>query len=137
MPATSEEGRTPPAIPPQFKWKKNSAEVKVWEYLWGSPTAAHWDDSEAITVARYVELVSAKGRFSLGGGYVSGLEPYRLQTSIMPEIRNLEDRLALSVKTRQQLGLVNVSPEPEPTETEAETEIDRKRAARAKRMKSA
>ena len=128
--------RPVPAVPPQFKWRKNGAELKVWAYLWASATSAHWDFSEAITVARYVELVAGKGKFSLGAGRVSDNQPFRIQPAMLAEIRNLEDRLALSVKTRQALGLVNEQPEPETDEAAPVSEIEEARAARNKRFAS-
>ena len=122
-----------PTPPPTVSWRKGSVAMKTWEWLFDQPLASAWLSSDHIEVARYVELVTGKGEFSMGAGVTKeGL--FRTSSSHLAEIRNLSDRLGLSPKAVRAL---NVTLETEPEAADSADEVAERRAKREAKARAA
>ena len=80
--------------PPEFPLGRPSMSVlKLWAVLWASPQAVAWEgmgEATIRTVARYAKLVLEA-------------EKSKAQTSLLAEVRQLEDRLGLTPMSMKRL----------------------------------
>lgn len=118
-----------PSPPPQYRWRKNGRSQKLWDWLWQQDTAKFWTASDSVSVARYTELMTGESIVSVGG-HNTEKRFYRLQPTMLAEIRHLEDRLGLSLKSRRDLDLKPAAVTP----AHVTDEVQARRGARRTRL---
>lgn len=112
LPATGRED-DPPAFPLQ---RPSKAVVALWAELWASPQAIVWEEfGWTRVVARYAKLCVAA-------------EKPAASTSLLAEVRQLEDRLGLSPMSMQRLRWQIVDAPAESDESADVTRLDDYRA---------
>jgi hypothetical protein len=102
------EGRDEPVPEPVFKLLER--ERKLWNRLWSTPEAALWHEADAPAVTRYVKLAC---------------NPTALMDSkVLAELRNLEDRFGMSVYARR-VNKLELEPEEAPAGLAEVSSLDR------------
>lgn len=92
-----------------------------WASLWSSPMATMWQDEDVAVVARVLML------------RVAAIEA--LDTKLMSELRQLEDRLGLNPKGRRDLRWIIPDTEPaDPRVGKVGDEVSRRRQEREARL---
>lgn len=116
LPAAGREGNAPDW---PLSYEPSQTEAQMWEQLWHTPQAIMWENNiPTRIIARYVMAAAATE------------EPADLVSSLLSEVRQMEDRLGLTPGALNKLNWEIVDA---PTAAEAD-EIERRERERIERF---